>query len=278
MANETEKYLEPSTLENIDSAVFEWADQELNISATTNTGFRKVPVLWGSSERSFLSKELKDFRDKEGTILLPLIAIDRGNTVKDLTKKPIGVNLPSLFNDAKGGTILIGRQIQQQKTSEFKNNDSRRRQGSLTNASGNGQINFKYAKQKVEKAVYEELYIPYPTYLTIDYNIEVKAEYLTQLNEIITPFITKFGGINSFALKRNDHVYEAFFDSGFTPENNIRSLDAQERMFTTKMKLVVQGYIYGGDTNENRPRIAVRETAIKYSIGKESTIFLGEND
>jgi hypothetical protein len=277
MANPTEIFLQPSNFENIDSSVLEWVNEEMNISVTTNTGFRKVPVVWGSSERSFLSKELKDFRDSEGTIKLPLIAIDRGNTSKDLAKKPLGVNLFSPFKDGKGGVMPIARQIQQEKTSEFKNNDSRRRQGSLTNSSGNGQINFKYAKNiNTDKAVYETLYVPYPTYLNIDYNIEVKTEYLEQLNEIVTPFITKLGGINSFFLSRNGHKYEAFFDAAFTPENNIRSLDAQERVFTTKMKLVVLGYIYGAGTNEDRPRVVTRESAIKFVMGKESTIFLDE--
>ena len=277
MANETEKYLQPSNIENIDSSVFEWVNEVINVSVTTNTGFRKVPVFWGSSERSFMSKEMKELRDQEGTLLLPLIAVDRGNMVKDLARKQVGANLFPPINDGKGGVVPFARQIQQQKTSEFKNNDSRRRQGSLTNSSGNGQINFKYAKNiNSPKAVYEILYSPYPTYLNIDYNIEVKAEYLEQLNEIVSPFMTKLGGINSFMLHRNGHKYEAFFDSNFTYENNIRSLDAQERMFTSKMKMTVWGYIYGSGTNEEQPRVVIRESAIKYTIGKESTIFIDD--
>ena len=43
---------EPSTLENIDEAVFNFVNEDLNISTRTNKGFKKVPVIWQGSERA----------------------------------------------------------------------------------------------------------------------------------------------------------------------------------------------------------------------------------
>ena len=43
-----EEILMPSTLETVDRSLFEWVDEKLNIFATTNKGWKKVPVVWVS--------------------------------------------------------------------------------------------------------------------------------------------------------------------------------------------------------------------------------------
>ena len=63
----------PSTLETIDRAMLRYVDEDLNLFTTTNDGFKKVPVLWVSAERAFQIKHNKDLRDKEETLILPLI-------------------------------------------------------------------------------------------------------------------------------------------------------------------------------------------------------------
>ena len=72
-----------STIEDIDRAVLNFIDERLNISVDTNEGFKKVPVLWVTAERAFQIKHNKDLRDKEETLILPLITIDRKNIEKN---------------------------------------------------------------------------------------------------------------------------------------------------------------------------------------------------
>ena len=47
---------EASTLETIDRAFYKFIDEELNLFATSNDGFKKVPVLWVTAERAFQIK------------------------------------------------------------------------------------------------------------------------------------------------------------------------------------------------------------------------------
>ena len=68
--------IQPSTIENIDTAIYNLINDEFNLHTMTNTGFRKVPVLWMSPERAVNSKD-KDIRDSVGKLKLPLISIDR---------------------------------------------------------------------------------------------------------------------------------------------------------------------------------------------------------
>ena len=66
-----------STLENIDTAFLRYINESLDIHTTTNQGFIKVPVIWASAERAFQSKRDSRVRDKEGSLVLPLITIER---------------------------------------------------------------------------------------------------------------------------------------------------------------------------------------------------------
>jgi len=47
----------PSTLEDVDTAFFNYLNDDLNIFCDTNEGFHKVPVLFATAERSFQIKD-----------------------------------------------------------------------------------------------------------------------------------------------------------------------------------------------------------------------------
>jgi len=262
MPNNTEHYIMPSTLEDIDTALYEWVNNNLNIFTTTNEGWKKVPVSWATAERAFSIKKDKEHRDSEGSLVYPIITVERKSMEKNLSKKgSFGVNLfPQ--PDVKGGVIAIARQIQHNKTKEFVNNDTFR----LT-----GQINFP-KQQRTNTAVYEILYTPYPTYLDIEYEVMIRTEYLQQMNEIVTPFMAKTGGINSFLLKKNGHQYESFIQSNFNLEANADNLNGLERIFTTKIQIKVLGYILGQDKNDPQPKVVVRETAAKFRFQRERVV------
>ena len=120
-----------STLETIDTAMFRWVDEDMNISTDTNTGFNKVPVLWVSAERAFQIKRNKGLRDQDGTLVLPLITIERATVAKSLTKKGTVYNAFPI-QDEQGGAITIALQINQEKTANFANADSLRRKDHIS--------------------------------------------------------------------------------------------------------------------------------------------------
>ena len=69
-------YFNPSTIETIDKSVLNYVEG-LQLTTRTNKGFKKVPVIWGSAERSFQSKKGQDIRDSYGLLKMPLITIER---------------------------------------------------------------------------------------------------------------------------------------------------------------------------------------------------------
>ncbi|MAF26054.1 hypothetical protein CL634_10855 [bacterium] len=259
-----------STLENIDAAFYDWVNDELNVSTETNGGFKKVPVIWVSAERAYQIKRDKGLRDQDGTIVLPLITIERASVTKSLSKKgTVFANIPPV-GDEKGGSITIARQINQEKTSNFANANSSRRIGAISGAKvGHGQINF---PKKNKKVVYETITIPIPVYLDIAFTISLRTEYQQQMNEMLAPFLVRTGGINYFLFGKNGHRYEAFIQEEYNQENNIAGMEEEERQYQTKITVKALGYIIGGDKNEDQPKIVKRQNAVEFKLGREKVI------
>jgi hypothetical protein len=263
----------PSTIETIDVAMYNFLNETLNLSVNTNKGFKKVPVIWVASERSNQIKNKRELRDDNGFLIFPMMTLERAGITKDPTFK--GVAWAHLGNvaDEKGGAIEVARRIKQDKTANFTNADKRRTVATLTSGIGPGQENYPGVSQKV---VYETLSMPIPTYIEVRYNIGIRAEYQQQINELITPFITRTGQITSISIKNEGHKYEAFIQGTFGQEFNVKSFQDEERIYKTDIEIKVLGYLLGESTNSDRPKIAVRENAVQFKMGREQVI-LDEN-
>ena len=255
-----EEIIMPSTLETIDEAFFEYVDENFNIHSTTRNGFEKTPVLWMTAERSYQIKNKKELRDKNGSLILPLVTIERTSMEKDPANKGIFYGNVPPTDDKKGGSIVIARRIKQDKTSNFARADGYRLFG---------QLNFPF---KNEKIVYQTVSIPMPVYITLNYAITIRTEYQQQMNEAITPFITDTGGINYFVFKKDQHSYEAFIQQGLEQDNNISSLGEEEKMYQSVINIKVLGYLIGGGVNQEQPKAVFRENRVEVKIPRERVI------
>jgi hypothetical protein len=255
-----EKLIQPSTLENIDRSLFEYIDNEFDISCDTNKGFKKAPVVWLSAERAFQIKNNKEMRDDKGILILPIITVERTSLTHNLSNKGIfQAHVPPML-DEKGGSITIGRVINQDKTSNFANADAYK---------WRKQVNFPKENKKV---VYQNISIPLPVHVEMMYRITLRCEYQQQMNQMVTPFITRTGAVNHFLLRRNEHKYEAFIEDSFTPTTNSSNLGTDEKMYQADVNIKVLGYIIGEDKNQEQPKIVIRENAVEAKMPRERVI------
>jgi len=262
----------PSTIETIDQAFFKFIDESLNISSTTNKGFKKVPVIWVSAERAFQIKRDKGLRDDKGILKLPLLTIERKAVVKDPKMKGVAFAHIPEFNDEKGGALVVARRIKQDKTSNFLNADSARLEGSVSAADiGEGQQNF--PSNSTGKVVYETISMPIPTYVVVDYAVTIRTEYQQQVNEMIAPFITKTGQINNFFIDHEGHRFEGFIQGDFGQTSNVATLGEEERMYEVPITIKILGYLIGEGSNRERPKLSIRENAVEVKIPREKVIF-----
>tara|TARA_R110000824_G_scaffold11197_1_gene48537 strand:+ start:254 stop:1141 length:888 start_codon:yes stop_codon:yes gene_type:complete len=264
-----------SSIEDIDYAMMSWLKEDLELSTLTNEGNKRVPVLWQTPERAFQIKKNHDLRhpidDGGGVITLPVVSIERTGIIKDPARKGgFQAHLYSDKRDGRTGRMVIAKRIKQDKTRNFAVVGNTR-----TSTSGDRQ---KYFPRVNKKIVIETLTIPIPIYINVDYKIVVKTEYQQQMNDLTQPFMTRTGQINSFVMRRNGHLYEAFIDQGFAHSNNIASLGEDERQFTSEISIKVIGYLIGEGNNDDRPIIRKEENAVEVAFPRETIVPPGNDD
>lgn len=244
-----------SGIETIDTAFFNYVN-ELNIFCNTNEGWNKIPVIWSSAERSFQIKNSKKLRDKNGSLIPPIISVERTTITKDPTKK---TNFQANLSPQQD-YYYITKLLNQDKTSNFANADSKK---------SSGQINFVTSK-KNRKQVYEHIAVRIPVYVVVEYKINILTNYVTQMNEAIQPFMARTAQ-NYFVIKGDDYRFECMMDPSFAQEGN-NSLEDSERTFKTTITVKVTGYLVGEGDNQERPQQKITENAVEVKIPRESII------
>jgi len=252
-----------STIETIDYALVSWLKKDLDLSIHSNEGFKRVPVLWQTPERSFQVKNDQSLRDEGGALKLPFVSIERTGITKDPERKgAFQAQLYSQEKNGRTGRLVLARRIKQDKTTNYA-------VASGTRYTAVGTKKQPFSPRVNKKVIIQSLSIPIPVYINAEYKIVIKTEYQQQMNELITPFIGRTGQINAFVLRRNGHLYEAFIDQSFTHNNNVSNLDEDMRMFSTEISIRVLGYLVGEGTNDDRPIIRIDENIVEVTFPQE---------
>ena len=248
-----------STIENIDGALRDHINN-MNIHVIGNKGWKKMPVTWVSAERAYQSKHNGDLRDNDGSLILPILTIERTSVEKSLTRKgSFYANIPP--RDKKGDSVTIVKRIKQDKTRDRENARA------LYTRS---QLNF---PRPPTKTIYQYASIPMPIYLNMTYEISVRTQYQQQMNQALAPFWAGPGGINYFTVSREGFRYEAFTSETFKLDNNLSSMGTDERTFETKFDISVLGFIFGSDGNQETPNLVLRESVVDLTFTNERSIF-----
>ena len=109
--------LNPSNIETIDYAFFDFVNEKMRLRTKTNKGWKKPTIIWASPERVYFSKKNKDVFDLDGTLVYPLISIQRTKTSKDLSKKGKFWGPASGLSDPfRGGRLVVSKKIVQETT------------------------------------------------------------------------------------------------------------------------------------------------------------------
>lgn len=260
--------LAPSKLEDIDYAVYNYINDNLNIFCESNEGFRKVPVIFAGKERSYDIKADPTLRSDDDNILeYPLISIVKTTFNQDPAKKGrYGVHVPPFFNIYPRGSIPIARQVVQEESRDRANATAIRRYGDGTDTTYQ---TFPFDNKEV---VYETLYVNMPAFVEITYEVKIITNYRQQMNQILAPFMSRHPTPAVFPITHDRHSYEAFLDPSWSAEGNSAALDTGERIFKSTTTMRVLGHIITGQENERVPSVTRTQSAAKVTVGRERTI------
>jgi hypothetical protein len=251
--------LSQNSIETIDGALLDYVNS-LNIFCNTSSGWNKVPIIWSSAERSYQIKNNPSLRDKNGTLIAPIISIERVSISKDPNKKGgFQANL-----SPKQDRYFSTKVLNQEKTSTFANNNALYK---------SGQVNFRTSK-KNNKVVYQYMEVKIPVYITIQYKINILTNYQVQMNEIMQPFITR-NAQNYFVINKDDYKFECFMEPEFS-QDSVTNLAEEERKYKASIGIKVLGYLIGEDKNEEQRVVKTYENAVEYKFPRESLIIDGK--
>jgi hypothetical protein len=219
------------SIETVDQAIYDYFDKKLNVTVDVNNDSRKkVPVIYATGERWSMIRDQKGIRDENGTLILPLITVQRLNI--DRT--------PGFGGMAQEVPYVTVRKTIHPKTSNLQNMIERRRR--------NG-----YPQIKNEKVVHDILTIPYPDFCIFYYQIMFWTQYLTQMNEIMEKIFYEYDHMDSFKIpvsydqppgsEGNGYYFVGFRDGDLTSESNMEEFSDQERILRYSYTIKVPVYL-----------------------------------
>ena len=259
MQNDPKK-VPASTIETIDTGLFEWVDKYLNLHTVTNKGLAKAQTLWLGTERVYQIKKDKRIRDAHGKLILPLVTINRSSMSKDPSfKGSYQANLPG---NAGEGANEWKQEVNQETNSRFQTADFSRKSG----GSRQGK------PDQYGGTVYDNYTLAMPVYMTMMYDVTIRTEFQQQMNDLLTPFMTATGQINSFILRKDGHAYEAFIQQDFAQNDTVSNLAEQERIFETKITIKVLGYLMGETVNAKSPTAKRKENRARIRWTRERSM------
>jgi hypothetical protein len=220
--------IKTTTIETLDQAVFDYFDKKLSIRVDTEDGRKKVQIIYATGERWKLIRK-NNFRDENGTLILPLISIRRS----DIDRTP---GFGGMAQETPEITISS---VVHPKTSVFQNALEARRDKGFFSASPK------------DKVVREYLTLPFPDFATVHYEISIWTQYQTQMNEILERIWYAYEHMDSFVMpveydgnkaKGNSYYFVGFREGNVTPQENTQDFTDQERILKYVYNIKTPGY------------------------------------
>lgn len=280
-------------LEDVDVALFKLFDKEISLQVSTDdknrSTIKKVPVLFASGEKWVMLKKGRGVRDRNGTLILPLVTIDR-TTIQQTSNDDItgrGVNQQTgetivkrrLDKSDRGYQSLINRlllkhQLNLAITPSLGPDDTQlsttRSIGDLSDDPTIEDGGFLMAEKS--NNIYETLTLPTPQFYTAVYEVTFWTQYTVQMIQMIEQLMSSFLPQGQQWRLDTDKGY--WFLAGvdeniYNAENNFDDMSTEERIIKYKFTVKVPAYILASNVPGARVPIKryVSAPIISFDLG-----------
>lgn len=218
-------------IRTVDESVKNYFEKKLRPTVDTPDGHRPIPVIFATGERWALSKTQQGIRDSNGTLILPLISIQRINIERN----------PGVFSmPLDVGTITLGHKVSS-KTSVLQNNLNQRR-------------NDGFMVPIKEKVVHEYTTVPFPEFCLMTYEVSVWTQHVGQMNEVLEKIFYMYSYADSFVIpidydgpslrgRGNGRYFTAIREGDFPNESNYEEFTDTERIVRYNYLFKVNAYL-----------------------------------
>lgn len=259
----------PCNIEDVDSAVFRLFEQEISPSygGIGSTPITKVPIVFAAGEKWALLKRNRPLRDRNNTLILPLITIMRTDInqsfSEDITGR--GINQQTgemvirrrLDKSDRGYQSLINRiflkgqqntAVRPGDTTDPEQLTTERSIGELSNDPTISSGGLLYNDRT--NNIYETVVVPMPQFYTAKYQITIWTQYTQHSNQILEKiFASMLPQAQSWKLETPKGYWfvAKVEDSSFATESSFEDMSQQERFIKQNFNVVVPAYMFVSD-------------------------------
>jgi hypothetical protein len=258
----------PVGIVDADRSLFNLFENEIPFMVKTPDGIKKVPVVFAAGEKWAMIKRGAP-RDKNGTIILPVITVGR-TTISQTPNEDIagrGINQQTgeiivkrrLDGSNRNFQGWVNRLFLKNQTNAAVGHDDATVDNQLTTSRDVGDLKDDPTVSRGgllkpslrENNVWETIVIPAPQFYTATYEVVVWAQYVQQMNDIIQQVISSFlPQGNQWRLETDaGYWFIASVDQNvYNAQNNFEDMSQEERMIKYSFTIKVPGYIFASDT------------------------------
>jgi hypothetical protein len=269
---ETQDFSIPNIgIEDVDRAVFQLFDKDINFETIEkDDGLRKVPVVFAAGERFALTRRKNPIRDRNNTLILPLIAIERSNikfsglehNAITTSYQPNYTIRKRLAKSDRDYQNIVNKHslINQDNVSSRKNylkSDispgniaapgtvaTRRQKNAIKFSKSGGMISLDN-NNALGDNIFEIINVPYPIQIEIKYTVNFWCQYMSQLNQLQETLLSRITSQRKEFLVKTDKGLEYVISIGgeFANSYNFNDFTNAEREIKATLSLNVLGYI-----------------------------------
>ena len=254
-------FIPECNIEDLDRAIFNLFDKDLEITVEQNNQVEKVPVIFATGERFALVKRRKPLRDKNNALILPLVSIrrtgisqafgaghglgqDTGDIVikRRLSKKDR--RYQKLVNK-----LALENQSNVNSENNFEGEDKEAKAGRQTSRRNVDYSDHKAAGTVLNNTlgnnIFEIITIPFPRFYTASYEVTFWTQYTQHMNRMMEYFMLSYQAPgNQFRVESDKgYWFVAYIGDDFNPGNNFDDFTDQERIVRYTFNLTANGYL-----------------------------------
>ena len=256
-------------VEDVDRALFNLFDKEMShpLFIGQDDDLKKVPVIFATGERFALVKRKIPIRDKNNTLILPLVSLARTGVEMVLPSEyglpgavgPLTIKKRLSAKDQRYQQLINRFQLKNQNNVasrvHFSNADTRtgskpgtvasRRIQTQTTAESYDFNNGRLLAPDIGNNIFEVITIPFPKFFKTTYEVTFWTQYTLHMNQMLENLVnsTETQGKNFKIRSDKGYWFVAYLDLSLSPANNFDDFSSDERIVKYTFSMYVYAYL-----------------------------------
>lgn len=224
-------------IKDVDASLFKLFNEEIPFALESNGVIKRPPVVFFAGEKWMLNKTLRAMRDRNGTIILPLITAVRKTVIQNSTADITGRGI-----NQQTGELVIHRKLDK---------TDRNYQNLVTNilVQNNQELTYNLLPN-LDNNVFETIVVPAPQFFTAVYEFTFWTQYTTHMTQILEQLISSQlpqGNCWKLDTDKGYWFIASVEEGSYEADTNIDDFSQTERVIKYKFTVKVPGYIFASD-------------------------------